>query len=119
MCVRSVAGGVVLHRVVKIVLGVLLVAAGIAMLVLPGPGLLFIAGGVALILSQWQRGRRSLARVRVRMRDRYGSPRVRQVESRIPNEVCPPVPTEELKDLANSDIVRNWNPKRRRPTDVT
>ncbi len=87
-------------RVLKVGLGLLLVVAGIAMLVLPGPGLLAIAGGVALMLSQWPRGRRALARLRVRMRDRYGSPRVRKVEARLPNEVCPPVATEELRELA-------------------
>jgi hypothetical protein len=93
---------VVLARVLKVGLGVLLVVAGVAMLVLPGPGLLTIAVGVALMLSQWPRGRRTLARLRVRLRDRYGSPRVRRFESCIPDEVCPPHATAELRELATS-----------------
>jgi hypothetical protein len=92
----------VVARVLRIVLGVVLVIAGIAMLVLPGPGLLSIAGGVALILSQWPRGRRFLASLRVRSRDRYGSHRVRRVEARLPNEVCPPAETTELRAIAAS-----------------
>jgi hypothetical protein len=91
-------------RVVKIVLGVVLVAAGIAMLVLPGPGLLTIAGGIALILSQWPRGRRTLARGRVWLRERYGSRRVRRFEACLPNEVCPPHETAILRAVAEAEI---------------
>jgi hypothetical protein len=91
-------------RVLKALTGAVLVLAGIAMLVLPGPGILSIAIGVALMLSQWPRGRQALARLRVRLRDRYGSPRVRKVESRIPNEVCPPVETAELRALADGTL---------------
>jgi hypothetical protein len=94
----------VLARVVKIVVGVVLVVAGIAMLVLPGPGLLSIAGGVALVLSQWPRGRRFLASLRVRLRERYGSHRVRRVEARLPNEVCPPAETTELRAIAAAPV---------------
>jgi hypothetical protein len=94
----------VLARVLKVGFGLLLVLAGAAMLVLPGPGLLTIAIGVALVLSQWPRGRRTLARVRVRLRDRYGSHRVRRFESCIPDEVCPPHATTELRELASSPI---------------
>jgi UPF0716 family protein affecting phage T7 exclusion len=94
----------VLQRLVKLSIGVVLVVAGIAMLVLPGPGLLSIAAGVALMLSQWPRGRRTLARLRVRMRDRYGSPRVRRIEQRIPDEVCPPQETTELRAIAESPL---------------
>jgi UPF0716 family protein affecting phage T7 exclusion len=95
---------VVVLRLLKIVAGVLLVVAGIAMLVLPGPGLLSIAVGVALVLSQTPRGRRTLARLRVRLRERYGSHRVRRVEARIPNEVCPPTETTELRAVADGDL---------------
>jgi UPF0716 family protein affecting phage T7 exclusion len=95
---------VVLARVLKVGLGVLLVVAGVAMLVLPGPGLLTIAVGVALMLSQWPRGRRTLARRRVRLRERYGSRRVRRFESCIPDEVCPPHATAELRELATSPM---------------
>jgi hypothetical protein len=94
----------VLARVVKIVVGVVLVVAGVAMLVLPGPGLLSIAGGVALILSQWPRGRRFLASLRVRLRERYGSHRVRRVEAKLPNEVCPPAETTELRAMATAPV---------------
>ncbi|MFA9444901.1 PGPGW domain-containing protein [Egicoccus sp. AB-alg6-2] len=87
-------------RLLKAGLGLLLVVAGIAMLVLPGPGLLAIAAGVALSLSQWPWGRRTLARLRVWSRERYGSARVRVVEARIPDEVCPPNETGELRELA-------------------
>lgn len=93
-----------LARVLKIVLGVVLVVAGIAMLVLPGPGLLAIAGGGALVLSQWPRGQRFLASLRVRLRERYGSHRVRRVEARLPNEVCPPAETTELRAIAAAPV---------------
>ncbi len=97
------------RRVLMIVLGVVLVLAGIAMLVLPGPGLLAIAGGIALILSQWARGRRWLARLRIWLRRRYGSTRVRGFESRMPREIVPPADTVELDAIAR-------NPKPPPPT---
>lgn len=86
-----------LEMVAKIVLGVVLIAAGIAMLVLPGPGLVVIAIGLALVLSQSNTGRRLLARLRVYLRDRFGSPRVREFEKRVPDEVFPPADTSELR----------------------
>lgn len=86
-----------LEMVAKIALGVVLVGAGLAMLVLPGPGLAVIAIGVALILSQSETGRRLIARVRVRLRDRFGSPAVRRFEARLPREVVPPADTSELR----------------------
>jgi UPF0716 family protein affecting phage T7 exclusion len=92
-----------LQRILKVLLGVVLVVAGIAMLVLPGPGLLTIALGVALMLSQWPRGRRMLAALRVRLRERFGSRRVRRVERCLPDEVCPPQPTEQLRAIAASE----------------
>jgi hypothetical protein len=94
----------VVPRLLEAGLGLLLVLAGIAMLALPGPGWLSIAFGVALTLSQWPRGRRALAGLRVRLRERYGSPRVRRIEARIPNEVCPPSATAELRTLAETPI---------------
>lgn len=89
-----------MRRALKIAFGVVLVVVGIAMLVLPGPGLLAIAGGVALILSQWSRGRRWLARLRVWLRRRYGSTRVRGIESHMPREIVPPADTVELDAIA-------------------
>lgn len=93
-----------LARLLKAGLGVLLMIAGVAMLILPGPGVLAFAAGLALVLSQSSRGRRVLARLRVRMRERYGSDRVRRVEARIPNEVCPPSETRDLRELVDNPI---------------
>jgi UPF0716 family protein affecting phage T7 exclusion len=95
---------VVVVRLLKAGGGALLVLAGLAMLVLPGPGLLTLALGVALMLSQWPRGRRLLARLRVQLRERYGSRRVRRVERCLPNEVCPPDRTTELRLLAEAPV---------------
>jgi UPF0716 family protein affecting phage T7 exclusion len=89
-----------LKRVAKVLLGLALVAAGIAMLVLPGPGLVSIVAGVVLVLSQFPRGQRVIARLRVWLRQRFGSPRVRRVESRVPDDVVPPADTEELRVVA-------------------
>ena len=88
------------RRLLNAGLGVLLVLAGIAMLVLPGPGLLTIVGGAALMLSQWPGGRRLLARIRLRMRQRYGSLRVQRIEAHIPDELCPPADTAQLREMA-------------------
>jgi hypothetical protein len=105
-----------LQRALKVSIGVVLIAAGIAMLVLPGPGLLTIAGGVALILSQWPRGRRALARGRVQLRERYGSRRVRRFEACLPNEVCPPQETAILRAVADAELPAQ-DPAAGDPTD--
>ena len=86
-----------LEMLAKVVLGVVLVAAGVVMLVMPGPGLLVIAIGLALVLSQFDWGERVLARVRVWLRGRFGSPRVQAFERRMPREMFPPADTEELR----------------------
>ena len=86
-----------LEMVASIVVGVLLVAAGIVMLVVPGPGLLVIAIGLGLILSQSGWGRSILARVRLWSRRRFGSSRARAFERRVPDRVFPPADTEELR----------------------
>jgi uncharacterized protein (TIGR02611 family) len=44
----------VLIRIVRITTGVVLVIAGIAMLVLPGPGVLTIVGGFALLAKDFR-----------------------------------------------------------------
>ena len=49
-----------LKRIGLEILGWLLVAAGIAALVLPGPGLLMIVGGLALLSQQYEWARRRL-----------------------------------------------------------
>jgi len=94
----------VIRRLYKAAIGLLLVLAGVAMLVLPGPGLLTIALGVALMLSQWPRGRQLLAALRLRLRNRYGSRRVRRVEACLPDEVCPPAETMELQAIAAAPV---------------
>lgn len=111
------------ERLLKAFLGLLLVVAGAAMLVLPGPGTVFILGGVALMLVQWPRGRRFLARLRVRLRERFGSPRVRQVERRLPAEVCPPSDTTELRAIADTPTaelrIHEQRGRRRPPPSAT
>ena len=96
-----------LEMLAKVVLGVILVAAGIVMLVVPGPGLLVIAFGVALILSQSEWGRQKLAQGRVWLRDRFGSPRVRAFEERMPREMFPRADTEELRLQALRERLRD------------
>ena len=102
------------QRLLKMALGVVLVVAGIAMLLLPGPGVVTIAAGIALFLSQLPRGQRLLARLRVRLRERYGSARVRRVEDRMPKEVFPPHGTAELRELADARLTPPPPPKTRR-----
>lgn len=97
--------------VVKIFLGVLLVAAGLLMLVTPGPGLLVLALGILLVLSQFVVGRRLVARMRLFLRRRFGSPRVRRFEDRLPRDLIPPADTAEL----NLEALR---PSRRRDEDA-
>lgn len=96
-CERTVKELTVLEMLAKVVLGVVLVAAGVVMLVVPGPGLLVIAIGLVLVLSQFDWGERVLARVRVWLRDRFGSPRVQAFERRMPRDMFPPADTEELR----------------------
>lgn len=86
-----------LARILKVVLGVLLTIAGIAMLVLPGPGLLVMALGVGLVLSQSEPGRRVMSRVRLWARDRFGSDRVRGVEGRLPREIIGDENTRQMR----------------------
>lgn len=54
-------------RVVRTVGGVLLLLAGAAMLVLPGPGLLAIAAGLALLAVDYHWAKRLLVRTRQRI----------------------------------------------------
>lgn len=104
-----------MQRLLKAGLGLLLMIAGVAMLVLPGPGLLVIALGSGLVLAQWPRGRRWLARLRVWLRGRYGSPRIRGVESRLPKEIFPPADTVDLRAIM--DEARRPSTEREDPTD--
>lgn len=56
------------RRVAVAVIGATVILAGIAMLVLPGPGLLTIAAGLALLGVEFAFARRWLAAVRERAR---------------------------------------------------
>jgi hypothetical protein len=54
-------------RVLRVSLGVIVVCVGISLLVLPGPGLIVIAGGLALMAQDVPFARRWLAKVRERI----------------------------------------------------
>ena len=57
------AGRALLVRVAVTVAGPLLVLAGVAMLVLPGPGLVVIAAGLALLALEYEWARRVVGRM--------------------------------------------------------
>jgi uncharacterized protein (TIGR02611 family) len=54
------------RRIGVLVVGLALLAAGAVLLVLPGPGLLVILGGLALLATEFAWARRLLVRVRER-----------------------------------------------------
>jgi uncharacterized protein (TIGR02611 family) len=54
------------RRIGVLVVGLALLAVGAVLLVLPGPGLLVIAGGLALLATEFAWARRLLMRVRER-----------------------------------------------------
>jgi uncharacterized protein (TIGR02611 family) len=62
--VRRIPGGRLLWRVVVTVLGVAVVALGILLLPLPGPGWLIIFGGLSILASEYAWAARLLAAVR-------------------------------------------------------
>ena len=79
--VRSGRGDPLPRRIARNVLGVLLIAAGIAMLVLPGQGILTILVGLALLDVPVKRRllcrllrRRSVEQAIQRLRERAGQP---------------------------------------------
>jgi uncharacterized protein (TIGR02611 family) len=51
-------------RIAVLVVGLLLIVAGILLLVLPGPGLLVTMAGLAVLATEYEWARRLLARVR-------------------------------------------------------
>jgi uncharacterized protein (TIGR02611 family) len=55
-------------RIGVLVVGLALLAVGVVLLVLPGPGLLVIAAGLALLATEFAWARRLLVRVRERAR---------------------------------------------------
>ena len=56
-----------MFRVLRVTLGVIVVCVGISLLVLPGPGLIVIAGGLALMAQDVPFARRWLDKVRERI----------------------------------------------------
>ncbi len=59
-------------RLIKIVVGFTLVALGIAMLVLPGPGIVTIMLGLAILSAEYVWARRLLDRMKSVARDALG-----------------------------------------------
>lgn len=84
-------------RAIRVVLGVAVTVAGIAMLFLPGPGLVVTALGVGLVLAQFAPGRRAISRIRLWARGRFGSQPVRDVERRLPKDVIGHQDTKEMR----------------------
>ena len=101
-------------RVLKVLLGIAIAAAGVAMLVLPGPGLLVLALGVAMVLSQSEPGTRVMSRVRLWARGRFGTQRVRDVERRLPKDVVGHQDTTQMRlDLEEYARRRNKRGRKR------
>ena len=61
MWIRTLEQG---KRLVKIVVGFTILVLGVAMLVLPGPGILAICGGLALLSAEFVWARRLLDRLK-------------------------------------------------------
>lgn len=59
-------------RAIIVVIGVTVLVAGVAMLVLPGPGLLVIVGALAILASEFAWARHLLKRVRREIKTRTG-----------------------------------------------
>ncbi len=56
-------------RVIKIVIGFTVLAGGVAMLVLPGPGILTIMAGLAILAAEFVWARRLLDHMKDKARD--------------------------------------------------
>jgi uncharacterized protein (TIGR02611 family) len=69
-------------RVVVLVIGLVLVAAGLVMLVIPGPGIAAILGGLALLATEFDWARRLLAYARRRFNAARDQVRVRTTRRR-------------------------------------
>lgn len=102
-------------RVLKALLGLAMIVAGILLSPVPGPwSIPLVATGLGLVLAQSTPGRRVLARVRLWARDRFGSHRVREVEKRMPRDVVAQ-DTQQMKlDLEEYERRRQEKRKGRR-----
>lgn len=99
-------------RVLRGLLGLAMVVAGILLAPVPGPwSIPLVAAGIGLVLAQSRPGRRVLARVRLWARDRFGSHRVREVEKRMPRDVVRQDTQEMRLDL------EEYERRRRRKRD--
>jgi len=57
-----------IRRIAVLVVGLVLLVAGVLMLVLPGPGVLVTMAGLALLATEYEWARRLLARLRQHLR---------------------------------------------------
>ena len=105
-----------LGRITKVVIGLVLVVAGIAMGAVPVlPGWPAVALGAALVLSQSEPGRRVMSRIRLWARGRFGSDRVRALEQRLPREVLGDQDTTQMRlDLVEHERRRQAQARRGR-----
>lgn len=101
-------------RTIRVVIGIVVTVAGIAMLFLPGPGLVATALGVGLVLAQFEPGRRVISRIRLWARGRYGSQPVRDVERRLPRDVIGEQNTHEMRLDLEEYARRRKQQKRKR-----
>lgn len=69
--------GMAARRVVVTVIGSVVLLAGIVMLVTPGPGLVGIAAGLAILGTEYDWAQRALLQVRRRSRAAYDKARAR------------------------------------------
>jgi uncharacterized protein (TIGR02611 family) len=56
-----------IKKLVITIVGILLVLAGVVMLAIPGPGILTIAGGLAILSTEYQWARRLLRNLQARI----------------------------------------------------
>jgi uncharacterized protein (TIGR02611 family) len=78
--------GLAARRVVITVVGGLVALAGVVMLLTPGPGLVTLAAGLAILATEYAWAKRALRDVRRRSREAY----LRAVERRRPRSGGPP-----------------------------
>jgi uncharacterized protein (TIGR02611 family) len=80
--VRQLPGGFLIWRIGITIVGVLVVAIGVVLLPLPGPGWLIIFGGLGILATEYQWAARLLQRTRrfVRRWTTWGATRRRSVQ---------------------------------------